>query len=192
MKKLDLDIFLFESILPNELCEKLYTLKFGVTEFIRIELFDSSKELFYEFNKFWFENIENQYLDEYLKVYKPEEGIGFSAGNDAVKFLKEYLKTKWRDLYLFAYDETKMARGIKDIHFDFSNLTFVGCLNDGWEGGDLVFPRQNLRVKLKKGDIIIFPAGLTHPHYVDVVTSGHRIVIVGQSLYPEQDHKVQY
>ena len=36
MKKLDLDIFLFESILPNELCDKLYTLKFGVTEYMRI------------------------------------------------------------------------------------------------------------------------------------------------------------
>jgi hypothetical protein len=96
-------------------------------------------------------------------------------------------------------EDTQMKLHCDHIHSMFDGerkgiptLTILGGLNGGYEGGDLVFPRQNLRVKLKKGDIIIFPAGLTHPHYVDVVTSGHRIVIVGQSLYPEQDHKVEY
>lgn len=192
MKKLDLDIFLFESVLPNELCEKLYTLGTSINSSVRLDLIIEDKSLFYEFNNFWVQNIENEYLNEYLKLYKPEEGIGFSSGNDAVNFLKEYNKTKWRDLFLLYYDKYKLSDGHKNVHWDFSNITMVCCLNDGYEGGELVFPRQNVTIKLKKRDIVIFPGGLTHPHYADVVNSGHRIVLVGQTLFPEQDHKVEY
>ncbi len=192
MIKLDLDIFLFESLLPIELLDKLYLLGNKMNDTHRIDLINKDKLLFYEFNKFWTEKIEVEYLDEYLKLYEPEKGIGFSSGNDAVKFLKEYNKTRWRDLFLLYYDQNKLAAGNKNIHWDFSNITTVCCLNDDYMGGELVFPRQNVKVKLKKGDIIIFPGGLTHPHYADVVTDGHRIVLVGQTLYPEQDHKVDY
>ena len=192
MKKIDLDIFLFDSVLPSDLCERLYKLGLGMNTAIRLDLIEEDEELFHEFNKFWIQNIEDEYLNEYLKLYKPEEGIGFTAGNDAVNFLKEYNKTKWRDLFLLYYDETKLNAGLKNVHWDFSNITMVACLNDGYEGGDLVFPRQNVFVKLKKGDIVIFPGGFTHPHYVDFISSGHRIVLVGQTLFPEQDHKVEY
>lgn len=192
MKKLDLDIFLFESILPDELCDKLYSLGSQISSQIRLDLNNENKELFYEFDKFWLGNIESEYLNEYLQLYKPEEGIGYSSGNDAVKFLKEYNKTRWRDLFLLYYDEEKLAAGNKNVHWDFSNLTMVCCLNGDYEGGELVFPRQKVGVRLKRGDIIIFPGGLSHPHYADKVTSGHRIVLVGQTLYPEQDHKVEY
>jgi predicted 2-oxoglutarate/Fe(II)-dependent dioxygenase YbiX len=70
----------------------------------------------------------------------------------------------------------------KNIHWDFSFMTFVGCLSENFDGGLLVFPRQNVEFKLKLGDIIVFPGGITHPHYVTKVTEGQRNVLVGQSL----------
>ena len=62
MKKLDLDIFLFESVLPNELCEKLYTLGTSINSSVRLDLIIEDKSLFYEFNNFWVQNIENEYF----------------------------------------------------------------------------------------------------------------------------------
>jgi predicted 2-oxoglutarate/Fe(II)-dependent dioxygenase YbiX len=45
------------------------------------------------------------------------------------------------------------------------NMTVILQLNDDYDGGDFCFPEQNIRVKLKKGQIIAFPPLWTHPHY---------------------------
>lgn len=42
--------------------------------------------------------------------------------------------------------------------------SIVICLNDDYEGGEFYFPVQNITVKLKKGQILIFPPYWTHPH----------------------------
>jgi predicted 2-oxoglutarate/Fe(II)-dependent dioxygenase YbiX len=76
------------------------------------------------------------------------------------------------------------------LHWDFSQFTFVICLTDDYEGGVLSFPRQNEHIRLKKGDIVFFPGGLTHPHFVNPTTSGVRDVLVGQILPQQQDHEI--
>jgi predicted 2-oxoglutarate/Fe(II)-dependent dioxygenase YbiX len=63
-------------------------------------------------------------------------------------------------------------------------------LRDDYEGGELCFPRQNESIKLNKGDIVFFPGGLTHPHFVKPTTNGVRDVLVGQILPPVQDHQI--
>ena len=45
-------------------------------------------------------------------------------------------------------------------------LSIIIALND-YEGGEIVFPKQNITVKLKKNQAIIFPPFWTHPHYVN-------------------------
>lgn len=60
-------------------------------------------------------------------------------------------------------------------HFDVSIVTY---LNDEFTGGDIVFPKINLRHSPKKGDIAMF---LSKPdeniHGVEKVTSGKRYVM---------------
>ena len=62
----------------------------------------------------------------------------------------------------------------KDGVYDASNpvtlhvtriASVVICLNDDYEGGEFCFPIQDIKVKLKKGQIIVFPPYWTHPHY---------------------------
>lgn len=38
------------------------------------------------------------------------------------------------------------------------------ALNDNYDGGQFHFPNQNIKHKLKKGSVIIFPPYYTHPH----------------------------
>lgn len=45
------------------------------------------------------------------------------------------------------------------------NMTVILQLNEDYDGGDFCFPEQNIRVKMKKGQIIAFPPLWTHPHY---------------------------
>lgn len=47
------------------------------------------------------------------------------------------------------------------------NMSVIIALNDDYEGGEFYFPKQDFRVKLKKGDIICFPPYYTHPHMVE-------------------------
>ena len=47
------------------------------------------------------------------------------------------------------------------------NMSIIIALNDDYEGGEMYFPKQDYKVKLKKGDIICFPPYETHPHMVD-------------------------
>ena len=45
------------------------------------------------------------------------------------------------------------------------------ALNDGYEGGELAFFDGELKYKLKKGDMMIFPSSFTYPHQVLPVIS---------------------
>ena len=45
---------------------------------------------------------------------------------------------------------------------------------DNYEGGELYFPRQNIKYKPKKNSLIIFEGDYTLPHQVLKVTSGER------------------
>jgi len=55
-------------------------------------------------------------------------------------------------------------------------LSFVGLLNDDFEGGEFMLIREEM--KLKKGDILIFPSVFLFPHEVLPITSGTRYSFV--------------
>jgi hypothetical protein len=52
-------------------------------------------------------------------------------------------------------------------------LSFIGNLNDDYEGADLVFWNDH-KVSLGKGDIIMFPSLFLFPHGVTEATKGKR------------------
>lgn len=51
-------------------------------------------------------------------------------------------------------------------------LSFIAVLNDDYDGGIFNFPTQNLKIKVKKGEVILFPPYWTHPHSVSSVGEG--------------------
>ena len=182
MLKLTSDIFVFENVLNENLIFKLNKIREDSKHNNRIDLYKTNTNALYEFNQFWGEEIEPKIMDEYFSIYNIENGVGYNVSNETINGMKEWLKIKWRDIYLLTYDKNMNTNGEKNIHWDFSFMTFVSCLSEFYDGGLLVFPRQNINYNLKLGDIIVFPGGITHPHYVTKVTEGQRNVLVGQSL----------
>lgn len=55
-------------------------------------------------------------------------------------------------------------------------ISFVGVLNDDYEGGD--FMLRGKKVPLKQGDVVMFPSCFLYPHEVTTVTKGTRYSIV--------------
>lgn len=52
-------------------------------------------------------------------------------------------------------------------------LSVLGLLNDDYEGGEfIIFEKKE--IKLKKGDLLIFPSIFLYPHKVNVVKKGTR------------------
>lgn len=52
------------------------------------------------------------------------------------------------------------------------SLSIIIILNDDYDGGIFNFPSQNLKLKVKKGEAIMFPPYWTHPHSVTSVCEG--------------------
>jgi len=44
-------------------------------------------------------------------------------------------------------------------------MSVIVCLNSDYDGGELCFPEQDFKIKLKAGEVLVFPPYWTHPHY---------------------------
>jgi hypothetical protein len=79
------------------------------------------------------------------------------------------------------YKETRlMAEHCDHIHSLFDGerkgiptLTFLGMLNDDYEGGELIMWGDE-KIPMAKGSAVVFPSCFLYPHRVEPVTSGTR------------------
>lgn len=53
-------------------------------------------------------------------------------------------------------------------------ISIVGLLNDDYKGGQLLMFKEEKEIKLKQGDIVVFPSVFMYPHRVDRITEGVR------------------
>jgi hypothetical protein len=192
MIKLNSDIFVFERIIPKLLIDKLVQARNSSGHTNRIDLNQIDMNLFREFDKFWLNEIESKMLEDYFGIYDIKSGLGYNVSEKTINDLKEYVQSRWRDMFLLNYSTYNSGNSEKNVHWDFSGITTVGCLSTGFTGGSLVFPRQGISHRIDIGDVIVFPGGITHPHYVTNITDGIRDVIVGQSMTLKQDHWIEY
>jgi len=79
---------------------------------------------------------------------------------------------------------TNMAPHVDHIHSIFDGkdkgipiISVVGVLNDDYDGGEFIF-NGNHEVKLKAGDILLFPSNFLYEHAVKPVTNGTRVSFV--------------
>ena len=87
----------------------------------------------------------------------------------------------YSELRFNKYDETTLMKLHCDhIHsmFDGSRkgipaLSLLGCLNDDYEGGELIF-WDDTEIELKGGSLLIFPSNFLYPHEVKPVKKGSR------------------
>jgi hypothetical protein len=52
------------------------------------------------------------------------------------------------------------------------SMSLIIALNDDYEGGEMYFPNQEFKIRLKRGQAIAFPPYWTHPHGVTSPLNG--------------------
>lgn len=68
-------------------------------------------------------------------------------------------------------------------------VSMVGFPNDDYEGGELYFRLQNVKVKARAGDLYIFPSNFMYPHRAMPVTSGVKYSMVTMLDYSDKYHQ---
>lgn len=83
-----------------------------------------------------------------------------------VPFIKKYNKTGQKKL---------------NLHSDNALFTFLVKLNDDYSGCNTIFPRQNWSTdQLGKGEMLIAPGIVTHPHYTESLLGGEKYTLIGR------------
>lgn len=108
---------------------------------------------------------------------------------EAEKYVDKYDIIKNNEqisIYVHKMQKTKVGGGYHVWHCEAGSrgtadrvLTYVIYLNDVDEGGETEFLYQNLRQKPKAGDLVIFPAGFTHPHRGNPPISNDKYILTG-------------
>jgi hypothetical protein len=71
-------------------------------------------------------------------------------------------------------------------------VSTVSYVNDNYEGGELFFRLQGLKVKPKAGDLFVFPSTYMYPHQAMPVTSGTKYSIVTMLDYSSKFHSEKF
>ena len=75
------------------------------------------------------------------------------------------------------------------LHHDISKVTLSVKLNNDYQGGEIVFPRQKFSNKdIPIGHALFWPGDVTHPHKITPVVSGTKYTIVGFTLPTKSDN----
>ena len=65
-----------------------------------------------------------------------------------------------------------------DEEIEYSGLIYLNDSGVDYEGGDIVFPLQDVRISPKSGTVVFFKGDQYHPHGVEPVISGERRTMV--------------
>ena len=133
---------------------------------------------------------EISYYNEINGIQKKELSEFISIFDDKTKIIKDIMKdvnNKLKFDYNCGYTLRKIYNNT-NIHIDnltsgeefqenknnknnknnnkiiMRNVSAIFSLNDGYDGGEFIFPDFDLSIKLKKGSVIMFPPYWTHLH----------------------------
>jgi hypothetical protein len=159
------DIYLFSNVFSEDICNKLidhakknakYRLELGPHQNVRAYETSITKN-----DTFFFKHIVSKLRDinNYLHYkYNIAMHSGYKGGgNDIISLRKIYGPTN------FHQDGVKPNPHSHSVR----NLSVIIALNGDYDGGEIVFPGQNFKTKLKQGEAIAFPPYWTHPHYTE-------------------------
>lgn len=71
-------------------------------------------------------------------------------------------------------------------------VSLVAFPNDDYEGGELAFSIQGLKIKPEAGDLYVFPSNFMYPHRAMPVTSGTKFSMVTMLDYSDKYHNPKF
>ena len=95
----------------------------------------------------------------------------------------------WEAMNFIRYGEGQHFMEHHDHGFSYNcTVSLVAYPNDDYEGGELFFRLQGLKIKPEAGDLFVFPSNYMYPHQAMPVTSGVKYSIVTMLDYNKKFH----
>jgi hypothetical protein len=99
----------------------------------------------------------------------------------------------WEVMNCIKYGPGQHFKEHADHGFSYSaTVSLVGYINDDYEGGELTFPKLNLKIKPKAGDLYIFPSTFLFSHIAEPVQSGLKYSVVTMLDYNDHAHNPEF
>lgn len=99
----------------------------------------------------------------------------------------------WEAFNFIKYEPGNHFMEHHDHSFSYNcTVSLVAYVNDDYEGGELYFRLQNLNIKPKAGDLVIFPSNFVYPHQAKPVISGTKYSIVTMLDYSDKYHNPKF
>lgn len=117
----------------------------------------------------------------YTELYKKEFNI------DKIQFPEEYgfEEMRMKRYLVNDYDEFRMHVDVEDYVSASRFVSFLFYLNDVEEGGETTFGRNNeIVIKPKRGNLLMFPPLWTHIHTGKKPISGSKYILTTYLKYP--------
>ena len=181
------DYIMVQNLIPIELCKSL----------IRENSLPEkkwSKHSWYSYREDDTHSVPDKELDQLISSQHQFKSLGPCLEQAVVNYQNKYSakEGKAQGGWIKHIGQVKFNRykvGIKmQTHYDHIQsmfdgkqkgipiLSFVGLLNDNYEGGEFICRKKE--IKLKRGDILIFPSNFMYPHKVQEITKGIRYSFV--------------
>lgn len=95
----------------------------------------------------------------------------------------------WEALNFVKYGPGQHFQEHTDHGFSYNCVvSLVGYVNDDYDGGEIFFRIQGVKIKPKAGDLFIFPSNFMYPHQAMPVHSGTKYSIVTMLDYSSKFH----
>jgi predicted 2-oxoglutarate/Fe(II)-dependent dioxygenase YbiX len=127
--------------------------------------------------------VEEEFVNISDALYKTLNNIFFEAFDPCEQDYKNSfgIGSEWHDGWsILKYGKGQFFKNHIDDNIAYHRrISTVYYMNDDYEGGEICFPRYDLKIKPEKHDLLIFPSFYTYNHEVLPVTSGTRYAVVG-------------
>ena len=130
---------------------------------------------------------ESDYNKELYKIHKES----FDAFYPAVEDYGQYWGVVMRYYEVFNFVKYEGTGQHFAVHADHgpayvTTVSAVGYLNDDYEGGELIFPRFDLKIKPEPGDLVVFPSTFIYEHSSEPIINGDKYSIVVMTDYNDR------
>jgi len=181
------DYIMIQNLIPAELCKSLIR---------ESSLPDKKwyKHSWYSYREDNTHSMPDKELDQLISTEAQFKSLGAYLEQAVVNYQNKYSakEEKAQNGWIKHIGQVKLNRykvGMKmQTHYDHIQsmfdgkqkgipiLSLIGLLNDKYEGGEVVCRKKE--IKLKRGDILIFPSNFMYPHKVTEITKGIRYSFV--------------
>jgi hypothetical protein len=143
----------------------------------------------FKFKKTDIENDKSQTSLNLQSLWQDLYDVKLPAVEDYCRIHNIHNLKYWEAFNFIKYGPGQHFMEHHDHGFSYNcTVSLVSYVNDDYEGGELFFRLQNLKVKPEAGDLFVFPSNFMYPHQAMPVTSGIKYSIVTMLDYSKKFH----